>query len=44
MESPSSCPGYQASTTALTELSHGIVTADPVLSTTMVSGLDRPRR
>ena len=39
MESPSSCPGYQASTTAFTELSHGMVTAEPVLSTTTVLGL-----
>ena len=41
MELPSSWPGYQASTTALTESSHGMVTADPVLSTTTVSGLAR---
>src|ERR1039457_2886113 len=33
---PSSWPGYQASSTPATEDSHGIVTAEPVLSTTIV--------
>src|SRR5579862_3256455 len=36
---PSSWPGYQASSTPLTDDSHGIVTADPVFSTTTVFGL-----
>ncbi len=35
---PSSCPGYPASSTPFTDASHGIVTADPVLSTTIVFG------
>ena len=39
MALPSSCPGYQASSTPLTEPSHGMVTAEPVLSTTTVLGL-----
>ena len=39
ISSPSSCPGYQASITPLTWLSHGMVTAEPVLRTTTVSGL-----
>jgi len=37
--SPSSWPGYHASSTAATESSQGIVTADPVFSTTIVLGL-----
>lgn len=36
---PASWPGYHASKTPLTFASHGIVTAEPVLSTTTVSGL-----
>ena len=36
---PSLWPGYQASRTPLTEDSHGMVTAEPVFSTTMVLGL-----
>ena len=36
---PSSWPGYQASRTPLTGDSHGIVTAEPVFSTTIVFGL-----
>src|SRR5580698_4906809 len=36
---PSSWPGYQASSTPLTEESHGMVTAEPVLRTTIVFGL-----
>src|ERR1700735_1721083 len=36
MAVPSSWPGYQASKTPLTEESHGMVTAEPVLSTTTV--------
>ncbi len=36
---PSSCPGYHASRTPLTWLSHGISTGPPVLSTTIVLGL-----
>src|ERR1700761_2977982 len=36
---PSCCPGYQASSTPATEDSHGMVTADPVFSTTTVCGL-----
>ena len=35
---PSSWPGYQASSTPLTEESHGMVTAEPVFSTTIVFG------
>src|SRR5277367_1639211 len=35
---PSSWPGYQASSTPATEDSHGIVTAEPVFSTTIVCG------
>src|SRR5579859_2457555 len=33
---PSCCPGYHASSTPATEESHGIVTAEPLLSTTIV--------
>ena len=36
---PSSWPGYQASRTPLTDDSHGMTTAEPVLSTTIVFGL-----
>ena len=36
---PSSCPGYQSSSTAETRSSQGINTAPPVLSTTTVRGL-----
>src|ERR1700685_3627438 len=36
---PSSWPGYQASRTPLTDDSHGITTAEPVLRTTIVFGL-----
>src|ERR1035441_7709211 len=36
---PSCWPGYQASSTPATDDSHGMVTADPVFSTTMVCGL-----
>ena len=36
---PSSWPGYHASNTPATDDSHGIVTAEPVLSTTIVCGL-----
>ena len=36
---PSSWPGYQASSTPATEDSHGMVTAEPVFSTTIVCGL-----
>src|SRR5260370_42002229 len=39
MAGPSCWPGYQASSTPATEPSHGMVTAEPVLSTTMVCGL-----
>src|ERR1700742_3098136 len=39
MALPSSWPGYQFSSTPATELRHGMVTAEPVLSTTMVFGL-----
>src|SRR5258708_13839392 len=36
---PSPWPGYQASSTPLTEDSHGMVTAEPVLRTTIGFGL-----
>ena len=36
---PPSWPGYQASTTAATLLSHGISTGPPVFKTTTVRGL-----
>ena len=39
MAAPSCWPGYQLSNTPATELSHGMVTAEPVLSTTIVFGL-----
>ncbi len=39
MAAPSCWPGYQASSTPFTDDSHGMVTADPVLSTTIVFGL-----
>ena len=39
ISSPSSCPGYHASITPLTWSSQGMVTAEPVFSTTTVSGL-----
>src|ERR1700693_3371362 len=35
---PSSWPGYQASSRPATDESHGIVTAEPVFSTTIVCG------
>src|ERR1700738_3970980 len=36
---PAVSPGYQVSSTAWTELIHGMRTAEPVSSTTMVRGL-----
>jgi hypothetical protein len=39
MALPSSWPGYHASNTPATDDSHGMATAEPVLSTTMVCGL-----
>src|SRR5260370_38554712 len=39
MAGQSGWPGYQASSTPATEPSHGMVTAEPGLSTTMVCGL-----
>src|SRR5580704_19323623 len=39
MAVPSCWPGYQASNTPATEDSHGMVTAEPVFSTTIVCGL-----
>ena len=38
MAVPSCWPGYQASNTPATEDSHGMVTAEPVFSTTIVCG------
>src|SRR5258707_715496 len=38
MAGPSCWPGYQASNTPATEDSHGMVTAEPVFSTTIVCG------
>ena len=36
---PSTCPGYHCSTMPATLFAHGMVTAEPVLSTTIVLGL-----